>query len=241
MLITPLPRAKLFELLPQNLEIAEIGVARGEFSRSILNACNPKLLRMIDPWVYQDVEHLKADGNNPEQFLQDGRHDQVIKDFASEIAEGRVVVDRAFSHIAAERIEDGSLDIVYIDGDHSYDGVMRDLTSFAPKIKSGGLIMGHDYTVHPKIEFGVVQAVNDFVLANNYEFLVLTINENFPTWAIAAEFKGTARTFMELIAKRVRGVVEVTGFPRDITFEPKYVQQEGAAVNFVPSFAPTKG
>ena len=148
------------------------------------------------------------------------------------------MVDRALSHVAAERIEDGSLDVVYIDGDHSYGGVMRDLTGYAPKIKRGGLIMGHDYTIHPRIDFGVVRAVNDFVLANDYKFLVLTTGENFPSWAIAAELHGTARHLVDLILKRVRGLVEVASYPKDIAFEPKYVRDENAGVCFVPSFGP---
>lgn len=240
MLITPLTRAKLVELLPEKLEIAEVGVALGDFSRKILDGCNPRRLRMIDAWAHQDVEHLKEDTNNPEQIVQDARHDQVLKEFGPEIAAGRVVVDRAFSHVAAERIENGSLDVVYIDADHSYGGVIRDLTCYAPKIGPGGLIMGHDYTIHPRVDFGVVRAVNDFVLANDYKFLVLTTGENFPSWAIAAEFQGTAHAFMELIAKSVRGVVEVTDYPKDIAFEPRYVRNKSAGVNFVASFSPIK-
>ncbi|WP_420404568.1 class I SAM-dependent methyltransferase [Nisaea sp.] len=237
MLITPLTRAKLVELLPESLEIAEIGVASGEFSRRILEGCKPRRLRMIDAWAHQDVAHLKPDSNNPEQAVQDSRHAQVLQDFAPEIASGRVVVERAFSHVAAERIADGSLDVVYIDADHSYDAVMRDLACYAPKVAPGGLVMGHDYTLHPRVEFGVVRAVNDFVLANGYTFLALTTGENFPSWAIAAGLQGTAGVFMERIASRVRNVVEVTGYPEDIAFEPKYVRHETKGVQFVPSFS----
>lgn len=238
MLITPLTRAKLVELLPEGLDIAEIGVASGGFSRAILEGCNPRRLRMIDAWMHQDVAHLKPDSNNPEQAVQDERHAGVLKDFAPEIAAGRVVVDRAYSHVAAERIADGSLDVVYIDADHSYDGVMRDLTCYAPKVAPGGLMMGHDYTLHPRVEFGVVRAVNDFVIANGYKFLVLTIGENFPTWVVAAELSGTTNAFMERIVTRVGGTVEVTGFPEHIAFEPKYVRHEATGFSFVPSFSP---
>jgi len=237
MLITPVTRAKLVELLPEGLEIAEIGVASGAFSRMILKGCNPRRLRMIDAWMHQDVAHLKPDSNNPEQAVQDARHARVLEDFAPEIASGRVLVDRAFSRVAAERIGEGSLDVVYIDADHSYDAVMRDLTCYAPKVAPGGLIMGHDYTLHPRVEFGVVRAVNDFVLANGYTFLVLTTGENFPSWAIAAGLQGTAGAFMDRIARRVSNAVEVTGYPGDIAFEPKYVRDESGGYRFVPSFS----
>lgn len=45
----------------------------------------------------------------------------------------------------SKTIEDNSLDFIFIDGDHSYSGVSRDLKNFFPKMKSGSLFGGHDY------------------------------------------------------------------------------------------------
>lgn len=41
-------------------------------------------------------------------------------------------------------LDDNSLDFIFIDGDHSYNGVLSDLQLFLPKMKSGGLFAGHD-------------------------------------------------------------------------------------------------
>ena len=57
----------------------------------------------------------------------------------------RVKVYKMTSAQAAPRIEDGSLDFCFFDGDHSKPGLMTDLTVWKPKIKPGGLISGHDY------------------------------------------------------------------------------------------------
>ena len=46
---------------------------------------------------------------------------------------------------SSDKYEDESLDFVFIDGDHSYDGVMRDIEAYFPKIRIGGVIAGHDY------------------------------------------------------------------------------------------------
>lgn len=46
---------------------------------------------------------------------------------------------------AAEQFEDHSLDFVYIDADHKYDSVKRDIIAWLPKVKNGGIISGHDY------------------------------------------------------------------------------------------------
>jgi hypothetical protein len=50
---------------------------------------------------------------------------------------------------------------VFIDGDHSYEGVRRDLLSWWPKIAKNGFIGGHDYA-HPKPRWGVKKAVDEF-------------------------------------------------------------------------------
>lgn len=59
----------------------------------------------------------------------------------------------------AARYGNASLDYVYIDADHHYDAVCRDIDAWLPKIKPGGLISGHDFCEYP--EFGVIQAVTE--------------------------------------------------------------------------------
>lgn len=58
----------------------------------------------------------------------------------------------------AAAFEDASLDYVMVDADHAYESVAKDIAAWFPKIRSGGILAGHDYT--PEIP-GVVQAVNE--------------------------------------------------------------------------------
>jgi predicted O-methyltransferase YrrM len=37
------------------------------------------------------------------------------------------------------------VDFVFIDADHEYDSVVKDINAWLPKIKQGGIISGHDY------------------------------------------------------------------------------------------------
>lgn len=60
---------------------------------------------------------------------------------------------------AAQGFADNELEAVFIDGDHSYDGVRADIAAWAPKVRSGGIIAGHDYTLE-HFE-GVVRAVTE--------------------------------------------------------------------------------
>lgn len=59
----------------------------------------------------------------------------------------------------AARYGNASLDYVYIDADHHYEAVRRDIAAWLPKIKPGGLIAGHDFCEYPG--FGVIQAVTE--------------------------------------------------------------------------------
>lgn len=61
----------------------------------------------------------------------------------------------------AKKFKDNSIDFLFIDGDHTYSGVKRDLENWFPKIKSGGVIGGHDYS---EASSGVKMAVDQYFL-----------------------------------------------------------------------------
>ena len=76
---------------------------------------------------------------------------------------------------------ENSLDVVYIDTDHTYKTTMLELATAALAVKPSGLICGHDYTSIAYAglrRYGVVEAVNTFCLEYNYEFLYLTSETN---------------------------------------------------------------
>lgn len=64
------------------------------------------------------------------------------------------------SVVAAEKLSPRQFDFVYLDGDHTYEGVKADLAAWYPLVRSGGVFGGHDYdnTLVP----GVKQAVDEF-------------------------------------------------------------------------------
>ncbi len=72
-----------------------------------------------------------------------------------------------------EKQEDNYFDWVYLDGDHSHEGVLRDLNSALRVVKKGGLILGDDYAwpfqKHGKP--GVTSAVDEFVKTTGLKLL----------------------------------------------------------------------
>lgn len=57
----------------------------------------------------------------------------------------RVRVMRSLSKHAALEVPDESLDVVYIDGDHTCRGIVTDLVAWWPKIRPGGVLGGDDF------------------------------------------------------------------------------------------------
>lgn len=63
------------------------------------------------------------------------------------------------SKILYDKFEKESIDFLFIDGDHRYEGIKKDLQLWFPKIKKGGIISGHDYD---EPSCGVRKAVDEF-------------------------------------------------------------------------------
>jgi predicted O-methyltransferase YrrM len=63
------------------------------------------------------------------------------------------------SVLAAGHYKNESLDFIFIDADHTYEGVLADLCAWYPKLKPGCLMAGHDFNSDWP---GVVQAVDEF-------------------------------------------------------------------------------
>lgn len=76
--------------------------------------------------------------------------------------DSRVRIYREHSPEAAQVFADGSLDWVYLDGDHTYEGITADLNAWWPKVKPGGLLTGDDCELGHWWGDAVVRAVDEF-------------------------------------------------------------------------------
>ena len=74
---------------------------------------------------------------------------------------------RLTSEEAVEMFDNEHFDLVYIDADHRYEAVKRDIEMWLPKVKLGGILAGHDYHIeqHP----GCGLAVDTVLGADNIE------------------------------------------------------------------------
>jgi predicted O-methyltransferase YrrM len=58
---------------------------------------------------------------------------------------------------AAQYFEDGSVDVIFVDGGHSYEVVKADILAWLPKMKKGGIMAGHDYTAWEGVNKAVTE------------------------------------------------------------------------------------
>jgi hypothetical protein len=80
---------------------------------------------------------------------------------------------RGISWEMSKLYDDKSLDFIFIDAAHDYDSVTKDILSWVPKLKEGGLIGGHDYS-HPPVKKAVDEFFNESnVTINGGSWLIM--------------------------------------------------------------------
>lgn len=69
------------------------------------------------------------------------------------------------------------IDFLFIDGDHTYEGVKIDFEQYSPLVKKGGIIAMHDIALHPK---ETKCEVNKFwkELKNSYKYKEIILDKN---------------------------------------------------------------
>lgn len=170
-------RAFLLRLLPVGSVGAEIGVHEGSFSARLLNVVRPAKLHLIDPWLHQTgdrFEHAWYGGRaKAGQEELDDRFRMVQEKFVQEITSGTIQLHRGFSSDMLAKLEDGSLDWVYIDGNHLYEYVKSDLEMSFVKVTKSGLICGDDYAEGGWWDGGVKKAVDEFSRRDDVDIITI--------------------------------------------------------------------
>ena len=169
-------RNDFIKSLNKDLKICEVGVFEGEFSEFILNEINPSELHLID--LFDGLSHSgDKDGKN----IRHRNLNEVYEELKTKYVNQNVFIYKGNSHHILKKLPMNYFDLIYIDADHSYESVRLDLDLSHKKVKSGGIIAGHDYI---KENFsGVYRAVNEFCLENNLKIDFLT-KDLCPTYGI---------------------------------------------------------
>jgi hypothetical protein len=148
---------------PVNAKFVEVGCWKGcsaaYLGVAIVNSEKNIELFCVDSWLGD--EGLRNAG-----YPSDGQFEQFTNNMQP--LAGKYKVITGDSSESANEFADGSLDFVYIDAEHTFEAVEKDVSSWLPKMKSGGIISGHDYWPGHAVE----QAVSSVIGREN-------INESY--------------------------------------------------------------
>jgi hypothetical protein len=131
-------------LVPQFGKCAEIGVLAGEFSKDLHSILKPTELVLIDLFE-GNTGSGDQDGNNFKMYNLNRCYADIAAHYKSN-PEVKLVKGDSVASLLAKG--DNYFDMIYIDGDHSYNGCKIDLELSLQKVKPGGILMGHDYEMN---------------------------------------------------------------------------------------------
>jgi hypothetical protein len=156
---------------------AEIGVDKAGFSNHILNKTQIEKYFCIDTWQDDFGSDYKPDYFNKDGNIRFNQAKENLKPYLLDFDNphldcNRVIMIKNTSIGAANTITDNTLDFCYIDGDHSLFGIYDDIHIWAPKVKIGGIIAGHDYKDGPK------SGIKDF-FGNQLDYKIKTVIDNY--------------------------------------------------------------
>lgn len=148
---------RLASEVPRGGTVVEIGVWKGRSLSQILDICRERNLTVyaVDTWEYA------AD----DPHFGEARTVDIFATFQQNLAAlghtQTVRVLRGDSVAMASHFTDASVDLLFLDGDHSHEGVKRDLLAWMPKMKPGGVFFGHDYTWWEGVRTAIAEVLGD--------------------------------------------------------------------------------
>ena len=156
--------------------ILEIGTHKGEFSRKLYDNFKPKKLILVDPWkyetdyVYQNSWYGGSEMHIIGQTRQNNYYDKVLNIFNEEIKSNTVEIWKMNSNEAFKKNKI-KFDLIYIDGNHLYEFVLKDILNSINCLNKNGIIVCDDFNSKGWWDDGVTKAVNKTLEKKKLQFL----------------------------------------------------------------------
>jgi Methyltransferase domain len=164
--------------IPREGLVAEVGVARGDFSDFLIRQLRPQIFYAIDIFeMHKSPVHW---GIRQEVMFEGKTHGQFYRERFSSLGQ-RISILHGRSTDMIPRLPDKSLDMIYIDANHGYDHVSIEGAQSAGKIKPEGILIFNDYiTYDPFInrEYGVVRAVNEMLSTGQWRVVGFALQKD---------------------------------------------------------------
>ena len=142
---------------------AEIGVLAGHYSKVLCTTIPHLKLYCIDSWGM---------GENRKKPY----HLKMYEQAKVRLAPYNTKIIYKFSMDAIKDFDDNSLDFVYIDANHEPQFVTEDIREWSKKVRTGGIVSGHDYALR------IATVVDDYVAKNNLKLNLTTLESEHISW-----------------------------------------------------------
>ena len=152
--------------------VAEVGIGYGMHAKYILKTTSVDKLILVDPYKFYPNDGFANDIMRAIPSIPGNNFNELYDLTRKELSpwKERYTWFRTESlSITDAQVPDGSLDCIFVDGDHSYNAVIEDLKFWWKKVRVGGQLLGDDYYMSD-----VSRAVNDFATINKLKFDFLT-------------------------------------------------------------------
>ena len=171
-------RECILQYLPQGGMVAEVVVALGHFSESLLRVLRPHEFVAIDRFELHRERQLW--GVPTKDIFHGATHEDYYRaKFKSPIEHGIVRISKGVSWDVLAKCQDEAFDVIYIDAGHDYESVKNDAMAACNKIKPNGFLVFNDYIRYDHLAnmpYGVVHVVNELCCKSNYEMLYLAMH-----------------------------------------------------------------
>ena len=171
------------KFIGKKAKILEIGVHEGTFSNLLLKQFKPEIFYLVDPWKYESEETYKESlygGNlsNPDgQNKLNARYETVKLNFKEQITSGQIILIRKNSDEVFNLLKDNFFDLIYIDGNHTYEYSKRDFQNVSKHLDKGGFILFDDSSDYSS--FGCARLMKEIVANSDYELVMKNPNYLF--------------------------------------------------------------
>jgi len=150
----------------------EIGLGKGQTIGFLLKFITDPEFKAwgVDP--FECYKELQTNNAASLKFRKTMHRNQGLVDQAVN-QNPRFTLIKKMSDEAAKSFEPESIDLVFIDGNHSYKYVLSDIEHWEPIVRKGGIVAGHDYVDNPRNKYyGVKLAADKYAKEHGFKLEV---------------------------------------------------------------------
>jgi len=157
--------------------VGEIGVGFGDFSEFLIRTLHPLIFVAFD--TFDLHRHPIIWGKSTREMLCGNSHQEFYTNRISGLG-ARVIVEKGLGHVTLSSYADETFDLLYLDADHSYNGVRQDADMAKRKLKSDGTLIFNDYIMYDHLTghpYGIVPVVNELVVLEGWQVVGFALHQ----------------------------------------------------------------